>query len=93
MKIIITSREPVLTSLGRLPAGVPLDLPELLCRHLIEHGDAVLMEVKEAMDRPILAAGKTEQSFASPVAQALPQTTLPPSESGAKRRGRPRKAA
>lgn len=94
MKIVITSRKPVLTQLGRLPAGIPIDVPELLAKHLIEHGDAVLYETKEAMDRPIKAAGKVEPLSHSPAAPVLPEATLNESEAGEqpKRRGRPKKA-
>lgn len=94
MKIVITSRKPVLTAeRGRLPVGIPIDVSDLLGAHLLEQGVAVLFETKEAMDRPIEAAGKVEPLSASPVAQALPQTTLNESSNGVKRRGRPKKEA
>lgn len=94
MKIIITSKKPVITAeRGRLPKDIPVDVSPLLAQHLIEQGVAVLMETKEAMDRPTEAAGMEEPLSVSPVAQVSPQTTLSASESGVKRRGRPRKEA
>ena len=91
MKIVVTTRKPVLTQLGRLPKDVPVDVPPQLASFLIERGDAVLLETKEAMDRPIEAAGTTVQSSALPVAPALPVMTLSVPKFGAKRRGRPKK--
>lgn len=93
MKIVVTSKKPVLTTYGRLPANVPVDVADQLAKFLIERGDAVLFETKQAIDRPSEAAGKTEPSSASPAAQASQVTTPSESESGAKRRGRPRKEA
>lgn len=93
MKIVITSKKPVLTPYGRLPAGRPIDVNDHLSKFLIERGDAVLFETKQAIDRPSEAAGKTEPSSASLAAQASQVTTPSESESGAKRRGRPRKEA
>lgn len=94
MKIVITSKKPVLTQFGRLPHGLSVDVPDQLAIFLIERGDAVRFETKEAMDRPTLAAGSTEPSSASPVVQASPEQTSNESESGEapKKRGRPKKA-
>ena len=93
MRIVITTRKPVLTDLGRLPQGIPVDVPPLLGKHLLESGAAVLYETKVAMDRPIVAAGVVAPSSASPVAPASPQTTQIESANGARKRGRPRKEA
>jgi hypothetical protein len=95
-KIVVTSRKPVLTSeRGRLPMGIPVDVSGELARFLIEQGVAVLMETKERMDRPTVAAGSTAPSSALPVAPALPMTTSSESEPGdstaPRKRGRPRK--
>lgn len=95
MKIVVTSKKPVLTAeRGRLPIGIPVDVSPLLAQHLLESGAAVLMETKEQMERPPVAAGKMEPSYVLPVAPALPMTTLTESENGdkPKRRGRPPKA-
>ena len=92
-KIVVTTRKPVITQFGRLPKDIPSDVPPLLAKFLVERGDAVYYETKVAMDRPTEAAGATDQSSALPAAPASQQTTLSVSESGAKRRGRPRKEA
>lgn len=92
MKIVVTSKKPVLTaSHGRLPRDIPVDVPEHLAKFLIDRGEAVLLETKELMDRPTKAAGMEALSSASPVAQASQPTMLSASESGVKKRGRPRK--
>lgn len=93
MKIVVINKKPVLTQFGRLPKDLPVDVPDQLAKFLIERGDAVALETKEKMDRPTEAAGTTEPLSASPVAQVSQQTTLSASESGVKRRGRPRKEA
>jgi stringent starvation protein B len=94
MKIVITSKKPVLTQFGRHPHGVTVDVPDQLAKFLIERGDAVCFETKEAMDRPSQAAGSTEPSSALPVAQASIEQTSSESENGEapKKRGRPKKA-
>jgi len=92
-KIVVTSTKPVLTHMGKLPKGIPQDVPEQLAKFLIEQGVAVLFETKEKMDRPTVAAGTEELSSALPVAPAYTEMTLTVSEPGAKRRGRPKKEA
>lgn len=91
-QIVVTSKKPVLTmERGRLPMGVPVEVSDLLAKHLMEQGVAVLMETKERMDRPTEAAGLTAPSSALPVAQVCAPTTSSESEPGVRRRGRPRK--
>ena len=93
-KIVITSRKPVLTAeRGRLPVNMPIDVSDLLAKHLMEQGVAVFFETKEKMDRPIVAAGTEEPLSALPVAHPSPMMTSSESDSGAKRRGRPKKEA
>lgn len=93
-KIVVTSKKPVITAeRGRLPMNVPVEVSSLLAAHLLEQGVAVLLETKEAMVRPTVAAGKEEPSSVSPAAPASPETTLSSSEPGARRRGRPKKEA
>jgi hypothetical protein len=47
MKIIITSKKPVLTAeCGRLPSGVPVDVSDALGAFLVARGDAAKVEVK-----------------------------------------------
>lgn len=93
MKIVITSTKPVLTQFGRLPKGQAVDVPEQLAKFLIDRGDAVAFETKQAIDRPSVAAGTMESSSALPVAPASQVTTPSESEPGVKRRGRPKKEA
>jgi stringent starvation protein B len=76
-----------------LPKDIPVDVPDQLGIFLIERGDAVTFEVKERIDRPFVDAGKAELSSAAPAAQASTSETLSTSDSGAKKRGRPRKEA
>jgi hypothetical protein len=92
-KIVVTNKKPVLTQFGRLPRDIPTDVPHQLAVFLVERGDAVYLETKEAMDRPFVAAGIKELSSALPVAPASQSQTLSESASGVKRRGRPRKEA
>lgn len=93
MKIVVINKKPVLTQFGRLPKDIPVDVPDQLAKFLIERGDAVALETKESMDRPTVAAGNQESLSASPVAPASQETTSSASESGVKRRGRPKKEA
>lgn len=47
MKIIVTTKKPVLTQeRGRLPAGVPVEVSPLLAAFLIERGEAQAVETK-----------------------------------------------
>lgn len=94
MKIVITSKKLVLTQHGRFPQGHTVDVPDQLALFLIERGEAVRFETKEAMNRPSQAVGATEPSSASPAAQVSPEQTPNESVSGEqpKRRGRPKKA-
>ena len=94
MKIVVTSKKPIMAvGYGRLPVGVPVEVPASLGQFFIERGEAVLMETKEAMDRPLAVDGETEQSSSSPVGQASEQTMSSESESGetASKRGRKKK--
>lgn len=92
MKIVITTKKPVLVPGGRLPAGVPVDVAPSLGKMFIERGDAVAFEVKESQDRPYQADGAEASLSALPAGQASQPMIANESESGAKRRGRPRKA-
>jgi stringent starvation protein B len=61
MKIIITSKNPVLTEFGRHPHGVVVDVPDALAGFLIERGDAAAYETKAAAP-----ASEPEQTTAEP---------------------------
>jgi stringent starvation protein B len=83
MKIVVTSKKPVMAvGYGRLPAGVPVEVADQLGLFLIERGEAVRMETKEAMDRPLAEGGEEEQSSSLPVGQASTEETSSESEAG-----------
>lgn len=83
MKIVITSKKPIMASgYGRLPTGVPIDVPANLAKFFIERGEAVLLETKEAMDSPLVEGGEVEQSSSLPVGQASQEKTSSESETG-----------
>jgi len=84
MIIVIVSKKPVLTPTGRLPAGVPIEVNDNLAQFLIERGDAVYLETKEKMDRPIEAAGKEEPSSVLPAAHLSQKRTWKRSKDGVK---------
>jgi hypothetical protein len=46
MKILITTKKPVLTPQGRLPSGTPVDVEDQLGKFLMDEGLAVLFETK-----------------------------------------------
>jgi hypothetical protein len=65
MKIIITSKKPVLTQFGRHPHGVVVDVPDALASFLIERGDAAAYETKAPApapepEQPAAEPGETE---------------------------------
>jgi hypothetical protein len=94
MKIVFISETPMLHDrLGRIMPGQTVDVPESQAREWLRNGWAQLYETKVMQDRPSVAAGVMVLSPALPAAPASPQETLSASESGAKRRGRPRKEA
>lgn len=83
----ITTLKPILLPEGKLKVGTVVELPESLARFFLERGEA-----EHWTDpNPSQAAGNL--SSASPAALVLPQTMPSASESGGKKRGRPRKDA
>lgn len=53
MQIIVTAKKPVLTAdHGRLPAGIPVEVPDTLGAFLIGRGDAKRLEVKATLSLP-----------------------------------------
>lgn len=83
MKIVITSKKPIMAvGYGRLPAGVPVEVNDSLAKFFIERGEAVRMETKEAMDRPLAEDGEEAQSSSLPVGQASQEETSSESETG-----------
>lgn len=93
MKIHITSKKPVLTQHGRLAVGSTVEVQDQLAKFLIERGDAVAFEVKEALERPLLADGAEVSLSALPVVQASQPMIASESDHGAKKQVRPRKIA
>jgi hypothetical protein len=87
MQIVITSKKPLLDDrFGRLVDGQTVDMVEHKALFYVARGDAVRYETKVQQDRPLQAAGETTPSSALPAAPALPPQTLPPSETGARKR-------
>jgi hypothetical protein len=60
----------------------PNEVADQLGLFLIERGEAVRMETKEAMDRPLAEDGEEAQSSSLPVGQASQEETLSESETG-----------
>ena len=65
MKIIVISNKPVLTQFGRLPKGVPVDVPDNLAQFLIDRGEASFMEVKTGTIDPSPADEKKPRGRAT----------------------------
>lgn len=80
----IRTLKTIRTQAGRIPVGAEIELPDALARFFLERGEAEIF-----YPRPTEASG--DKPSALPVAQALTQTTSSESESGARKRGRPRK--
>ena len=94
MQIVITTRKPVFDdSLGRLKEGDVVEIAERKANFYIQEGLAMPYQTKVMQDRPLLDAGKVEQSSAAPAAQAYATKTLNESSDGAKKRGRKKKEA
>jgi hypothetical protein len=80
-----------------LHKGAVVDLPdaqarEFLRRGFVEHYQTKVIHAAPATPgNPLEAVGTVQQPSASPAAQASPQTTSSESESGKRKRGRPRK--
>ena len=94
MQIVITTKKPVFDdSLGRLKEGDVVEIAERKANFYIQEGLAMPYQTKVMQDRPLLDAGKVEQSSAAPAAQAYATKTLNESSDGAKKRGRKKKEA
>lgn len=94
MKVVITSKKPLMAAgIGRLPAGIPIELKDNLAMFFIERGEAVRAETKEAMDRPLVEDGEEQQLSSLPADQASAEETLSESETGVSmsKRGRKKK--
>ena len=97
MQVTVKARTLLHDRLGRLRQGQTVDLPDAQAREFlragfVEHYQTKVIHTAPATpSNPSEAAGTEQPPSASPVAQASPQTTLSESESGKRKRGRPRK--
>ena len=71
--------------------GQVVDLPEHKAQFYVARGDAELYETKVFRENPSKAVGETKPLSASPAVLVLPEQTSSASETGVKRKGRPRK--
>lgn len=90
MKINITAKKILDDRLGALIKGQVVELPEHKALFYVARGEAEYYETKVIKENPLSGAGI--QLSASPVAQALPEQTLKPSESGEKKKRKTKKA-
>lgn len=93
MRVVVKDKKEIHLIEGRKVAGDVVDLPDRVALRYLEAGAVERYETKVVRETHFQAAGAAEPSSASPAAQVLPETTAKPSESGGKKRGRPRKAA
>lgn len=93
MKVVVCDKREIYLMDGPRYAGDVVDLPDRIAERYLAQGAVERYETKVIREVPFQAAGAEEPSSASPAAQVLPETTAKPSESGVKKRGRPRKAA
>lgn len=91
MKVSILKKAILDDKLGRLIHGQVVDLPEHKAQFYIGRGDAELYETKVFRENPSKTVGEIAQPSASPAVLVLPKQTLSESDSGAKRKGRPKK--
>lgn len=91
MKISILKKAILDDKLGRLMHGQVVDLPEHKAQFYVARGDAELYETKVFRENPSKAVGETKPLSASPAVLVLPEQTSSASETGVKRKGRPRK--
>lgn len=91
MKVSILKKAILDDKLGRLMHGQVVDLPDHKAQFYVARGDAELYETKVFRENPYKAVGETKPLSASPAVLVLPEQTSSASETGVKRRGRPRK--
>lgn len=92
MKVSVIGKKAIYHDrLGRLRPGSVVEMDDSSAHRYLAQGAVERYETKVIREIPLQDAGAEELSSASPVGQALPETTAKPSESGAKKRGRPRK--
>jgi hypothetical protein len=91
VQVVVKEKKEIHLMDGPRYAGAIVELPEKVALRYLEAGAVERYETKVIREVPFPAAGAEEPSSASPAGQALPETTAKPSESGGKKRGRPRK--
>lgn len=92
MKVVVNEKKEIYLIEGRKVAGDVLDLPEKVALKYLERGAVERYETKVIRNVPLPDAGAAAPLSASPVAQVSAEPTAKPSDAGAKKRGRPRKA-
>ena len=93
MKVVVKDKQEIHLIDGPRYAGAVVDLPEKVALRYLAAGAVERHETKVAREAPLSDAGAAEPLSASPAAQASQKPTAKPSEGGAKKRGRPRKAS
>lgn len=93
MKVVVKDKKEIHLMDGPRVAGDVVDLPEKLALRYLERGAVERYEAKVVREVPLPDAGAAEPLSALPVAQVSAEPTAKQSESGAKKRGRPRKAS
>jgi hypothetical protein len=79
--------KPIRTAeLGGVKVGKIVELHPLVAREYLRVGAVERYETKVIKESPLSDAGEVTQSSASPVAPALPETTLKPSRRGGRRK-------
>ena len=91
MQVVVKAKQEIHLMDGPRVAGDVVDLPEKVALRYLAAGAVERYETKVIREVPFPVAGAAEPLSVSPAAQASPETTAKPSESGGKRRGRPRK--
>lgn len=94
MKVAVIGKKTLLHDrLGALPPGWSGEMDERSAQRYLTQGVVERYETKVVREVPLQDAGAVEPLSASPVAQVSAEPTAKPSENGAKKRGRPRKAS
>lgn len=92
MKISMLNKKAIFDDkLGRLSQGQVVELPDHKAMFYVSRGEAELYETKVVRENPYKTVGVVSQPSASPAVLVLPEQTLSESETGVKRKGRPRK--
>lgn len=93
MRVVVKDKKEIHLMDGPRYAGAVVDLPEKMALRYLAQGAVERYETKVLREAPLPDAGAAEPSCASPADQASPATTQKPSGTGAKKRGRPKKAS